>query len=113
MKIRNIILFITCVYTLLGLISTFFPEEGVTFKATTLTFPNISNVLGQNTENTENNEVNTEISDDIKNYLLAQKESDDYRHKYKALTAPHPAGPRPAGFLTLLYPHLTILIDYD
>lgn len=89
MKIRNIILFITCVYTLLGLISTFFPEEGVTFKATTLTFPNISNVLGQNTENTENIEVNTEISDDIKNYLLAQKESDDYRHKYKALTSPH------------------------
>lgn len=89
MKIRYILAFILSVYALLGIISVCFPENGITVKATTLTFPSINEVLSNNTIEESNDNSYAEISTDIKSYLSAQRQSEDYKHKYKALTNPH------------------------
>ena len=89
MKIRNIIIFIFSVFTLLGILSIYFPQEGITYKATTLTFPQLSDILKNDREEYVTDNSTIKISDEIKSYLNAQKESEDYKQKYIALKHPH------------------------
>ena len=77
MKIRNIIIFIFSVFTLLGILSIYFPQEGITYKATTLTFPQLSDILKNDREEYGTVNSSIKITDAIKSFLKAQIESAD------------------------------------